>query len=281
MKKQILKLAALFIAFLVTTSNVKAEDSAKTSTSDDKKIVATIGDKNFYLSDVKQLQESNPQLKLVPLDVVYDNLVEHLVDGYLVTQKARALGLDKDPNVVEAMKHAEDLILRNVYVQKEVAAKLEKVNLKDMYKKHLKENPSKEQIKARHILLKTQEDALKVIEQLKKGADFAELAKEKSIGPSAPTGGDLGYFDKDAMVAEFADAAFAMKVGDFSEKPVQTQFGWHVIKIEDRKMAKDPTMKELEPTLKAEYAENVIEEIVKNLRSKTEVKLFDMKGNAK
>lgn len=117
-----------------------------------------------------------------------------------------------------------------------------------------------EQVKARHILVKTEKEALEVIAQLKAKKDFAELAKEKSIEPAAKTsGGDLGYFSRRQMAAPFEEAAFSQKVGKFSEKPVQTQFGFHVILVEDHKQAVKPDFEKAKGSAKEDtlaYAKN-------------------------
>jgi peptidyl-prolyl cis-trans isomerase C len=105
--------------------------------------------------------------------------------------------------------------------------------------------PVAEEVHARHILVTTEDDAKAIKAELDGGADFVTLAKEKSIEPGAKdSGGDLGYFTPDKMVKPFADAAFAMKVGEVSN-PIQTQFGWHIIKVEDRREAPKPTLEEL------------------------------------
>ncbi|NLP43035.1 MAG: peptidylprolyl isomerase [Peptococcaceae bacterium] len=133
-----------------------------------------------------------------------------------------------------------------------------------------------EQVKASHILLETEEEALEVIEQLKGGADFAELAKEKSIEPAAATtGGDLGYFTRNQMVVEFADAAFSQKVGTFSEKPVQSDFGFHVILVEDYKEAVIPDFEKVKANVERDallFAKNQkVVSYYSEIREKSEI----------
>ena len=106
------------------------------------------------------------------------------------------------------------------------------------------------QIRASHILVKTEDEAREIINQLNNGADFAQLAKEKSIGPSGPNGGDLGFFETGKMVKPFEDAAFALvNIGDYTKEPVKTQFGYHVIKLTDKKEAGVSSFEEVKNSL--------------------------------
>ncbi|MCL4144383.1 UNVERIFIED_CONTAM: hypothetical protein GTU68_067142 [Idotea baltica] len=131
--------------------------------------------------------------------------------------------------------------------------------------------PEQEEVRARHILVEEEETAKEITEALRgdKG-DFAELAKEKSTGPSGASGGDLGYFLKGDMVAPFAEAAFALEKGAVSD-PVKTQFGWHVIKLEDRRMRKPPAFEELEGQLRQQLMQATAQQIIAEVKEATEV----------
>jgi peptidyl-prolyl cis-trans isomerase C len=135
------------------------------------------------------------------------------------------------------------------------------------YETFLEENPPKQEIKARHILLENEEDAKAVIEALDGGADFAELAKERSTGPSGANGGDLGFFTADMMVADFSDAAFALEPGSYSAEPVQTQFGWHVILVEETREGAQPPLDEVREQLVAELQTQAVQEMLTELRA--------------
>ena len=126
-------------------------------------------------------------------------------------------------------------------------------------------------IRARHILVNEESEAKAIIDQLNGGKDFAELAKEKSVGPSKDNGGDLGYFKQQDMVKPFADAAFSMEVGAVSTAPVQTQFGWHVIKVEDKKWAQVPEFEQLEDSLRQSLSQGIIQKFISNLRTGAKV----------
>ena len=139
--------------------------------------------------------------------------------------------------------------------------------------------PPVEEISARHILLETEEDALAVIASLQGGADFIELAAEKSIGPSADRGGDIGFFGRDNVVPEFADAAFALEPGQISESPVQSEFGWHVIKVDERRAIAPPSFEEMRQQFVGEISQELIAEMLDELRDTTTVERFNMDGS--
>ena len=117
-----------------------------------------------------------------------------------------------------------------------------------------------------------------VISQLEGGADFAELAKTHSTGPSGPNGGDLGYFTTGQMVPAFEQAAFALETGAFTKQPVKTQFGWHVIYLEDRRATPAPSLSEVEARLRDEMAREIEVDYIKTLTSDATVERFNMDG---
>ncbi|MGB0672069.1 MAG: peptidylprolyl isomerase, partial [Rhodospirillales bacterium] len=134
---------------------------------------------------------------------------------------------------------------------------------------------------ARHILLKTEEDAKAAIKKLDGGADFAALAKELSTGPSKDNGGDLGFFVKEQMVPEFAEATFAMKPGSYSKKPVQTQFGWHVIKVEEARKRTPPTLEEATPVIRQELSREVGLAYLEEVKKDAKIEKFNPDGSPK
>ena len=153
--------------------------------------------------------------------------------------------------------------------------------LRKRYEESIKDSAEQgEEVKARHILVACEEDAKAIIEELKKGADFAKLAAEKSTGPSGTSGGDLGYFTADAMVPEFSEAAFALKPGEITEAPVQTQFGWHVIKVEDRRAVQPPSFEQMQPQLAQEMTREILTKAIEELRAGVDIKRYGPDGSA-
>ena len=147
--------------------------------------------------------------------------------------------------------------------------------IKAEYEKEVAAIPDEDEVHARHILVSSEDDAKAIKTQLDGGADFATLAKAKSIEPGAKdSGGDLGYFKAGQMVKPFADAAFAMKVGEISQ-PVQTQFGWHIIKVEDRRKAAKPTLQDMTQQISQTLYVAKYRELLQNLRAAAKIDIPD------
>jgi peptidyl-prolyl cis-trans isomerase C len=138
-----------------------------------------------------------------------------------------------------------------------------------------------EEVRARHILVAGEEEAKKLSEQLKKGADFEKLAREKSTDKgSGANGGELGWFTRERMVPEFADAAFKLKKGDISA-PVKSEFGWHVIRVEDRRPVQVASFDEMKDSLKGELANKSVQAYVESLLKKSDIRYYDASGKEK
>jgi peptidyl-prolyl cis-trans isomerase C len=193
-------------------------------------------------------------------------LVEELTDIYLLTTQPRAKELAKSDQVqaqLELQKRgllaqviASDFLERNQASDEEILAE---------YANQVKVAPP-EQFKARHILVETQGSATDLVKQLDGGADFQELAKEHSTGPSGPNGGDLGWFSPDQMVAPFSEAVSNLKNGEYTKTPVQTQFGWHVILREDSRESEAPTLDSVRDVVKQRVEQRKLQDYLAQLR---------------
>ncbi|RCL03397.1 MAG: peptidyl-prolyl cis-trans isomerase C [Candidatus Tokpelaia sp. JSC161] len=157
---------------------------------------------------------------------------------------AHAEKFDESQEFKKRMQLIYDSALQHLYVDKKIKTPISNTELKVRYKHYIAALPDEQEIHARHILLKTEKDADSVIKRLSEGESFEILAKENSTDGSAAGGGDLGYFTKGQMVKPFEDAAFALKVGEYTRSPVKTPFGWHIIKIEDRRTKRRPSLDE-------------------------------------
>ena len=146
--------------------------------------------------------------------------------------------------------------------------------MQKIYDDAVKSMGGQEEVHARHILVETEDEAKAILEQLKGGADFATLAKEKSKDPGAAEGGDLGYFTKDQMVPEFAEVAFKMYPGQLSN-PVKTQFGWHIIKVEDKRTKQPPEFEKVKEQIEAYLARKAQSDFVAKLRQTAKVERLD------
>jgi peptidyl-prolyl cis-trans isomerase C len=177
-------------------------------------------------------------------------LIQRIIELKLFSHEAHKLGLDNNPVVKMKLQGAEEQVLAAEYLKyMEDQITISEEQMKDYYEKNKDKYVQKEQIKARHILLKTEEDAKEVQKELKEGKDFVELAKEKSTGPSKNKGGDLGWFPRGRMVPEFEKVAFSLKKGEISDI-VKTKFGYHIIKVEDKKEEKPQSYEEVKDQIK-------------------------------
>ncbi len=199
--------------------------------------------------------------------------LQELINVELMLQDAERKKLDQRPEV----KRELDWHRRGVLVSLGMREYLEQnpvteADLKAAYEKRKAAHPGKE-YKARHILVKSEEEAKAIIAELEKGADFAELAKRKSTGPTGKNGGDLGWFSPDQMVPEFGTAVQKLKKGEFSRAPVKTQFGWHVILLEDMREVPPPDFESLKPELQARLQNARIDAFLKGLRDKAKIEI--------
>ena len=242
-------------------------------------VVARVDGTELHLSDVEAAQHSlPPQAQKLPLAQIYPMLLDRLVDGMLITEAGRKEHLDQDPDLQQRLRQFEDRLIQEAYLGRAIKSAETEERLKARYDTFIKDKAARDEVKARHILVKTEAEAKSVIAELDKGADFAELAKKHSTDPGGSSGGDLGYFGHDDMVKEFADAAFALPAGQYTKTPVKTQFGWHVIKVEDHRSASPPSFDEARQEVSQLVARDVIDAKLKELRGGAKVETFGLDG---
>jgi peptidyl-prolyl cis-trans isomerase C len=213
-------------------------------------VVATVGGQVITEADLAFAAEDIGQdLNSIPPDQIRAVLLTQMIDLKLMAQAGAAAGLQEDDLFKLRLAYLTDRALRRAFTKTAVSDAITPEAIKAEYDKQVAAIPDEDEVHARHILVSTEDDAKAIKAEIDAGADFAELAKQKSIEPNAAqSGGDLGYFKRAVMVKPFGDAAFAMQVGQVSD-PVQTQFGWHIIKVEDRRPAAKPTLEEMTPQI--------------------------------
>ena len=276
----ILMLGAAALAAQPAPAGKAAPDKTAPGKVADDPVVARVNGVELHRSTVEAAQRSLPkQYQQAPLEQIYPQLLNQLVNGMLIADAGRKAKLADDPEVKKRTVQAEDRIIQDVYINRAVAAGMTDAKLHEQYDKFVKEQPPKEEVSARHILVASEDEAKAVIAELDKGADFATLAKQKSTDPAKDTGGDLGYFARDQMVPEFAEAAFKLGKGEYTKTPVHTQFGWHVIKVEDRRTAAPPSFEESKNELTGAVAQEIIMGKVKTLRDAAKVETFALDGS--
>jgi peptidyl-prolyl cis-trans isomerase C len=207
------------------------------------------------------------------LPAAYQANLARLVNLKLVADAGRAQGLADDEQVRRHVASAEEQAIGRVYLDGVLTEKVTDEAMRARYEEMIAAGPEKE-IHARHILLAEEDEALAVIVELDGGADFATLASERSTGPSASQGGDLGYFSAGQMVAEFESAAFELATGEYTGEPVQTQFGYHVILVEDVREKAPPEFAEVESEIREELTQKTLETVISDLRANSEVEIL-------
>ncbi len=220
-------------------------------------MIARVNGTPIYRSDLAALRSTlPPQAQQQQPQELYNRLLDQLIALQLVSQTAHKQKLNEEPRVKKMLALAEEQILQDAYLDGIMRTEITEAKLRAAYDEYAKAAPSREEVHARHILVPTEAEAKDIIEQLKKGADFAKLASEKTTDPSGKaSGGDLGYFAETDMVPEFAKAAFALKKGEFTQTPVKTQFGWHVIKLEDRRQGQPQPYEKMAPQIARQMAQ--------------------------
>jgi len=209
-----------------------------------------------------------------------------LVLDQLITQKAlvnaaRAEKLGEQPEVQARIRRAEEQELQQALLRREIAPKLTEEALRARYARDVAGKGGEEEIHARHILVASEEEAKKIEAEVRKpGADFAAIARTRSTGPGTEQGGDLGFFKKSDMVPEFAEAAFQLQAGQISA-PVRSPFGWHVIKVEARRVAEAPSFEDSLDTLRQAAFEEAVQDTVKRIQEASKVERFNEDGSVR
>ena len=276
-------LAILGVVFANANADDKAAKNAETpavvatENAAPSKVLAKVNGKEITSADVDAvIAQMDPQIKNSPREMIEPMLVDQLIDIALINEKVATANLENDADVQKILAKAKQQVLQEVYLSKAVEAKITTEMLKKEYSKYASAYAKEkgEEIKASHILVDSEDKAKEIIKKLEAGEDFAALAKEKSSCPSSARGGDLGYFSKKDMVPAFSDAAYKLKVGEYTKVPVKTEFGWHVVKLTDRRAAKAPSFDEIKDQLKNSVAKDVIRSIVEDLHKTAKIEKF-------
>lgn len=264
-KSVIASCAAAFVLF--SANSVLAQSKQN-------KVVAKVNGQEIRESDISAAaNDILPQLSRVAPKQRLSFLVQYLVERYLFAEAAEKAKVGDNAEFKRTMAFYRRKALRDSFVRSTISDKVTDKVLKGLYDKAIKGWKPDPQVKARHILVKTEKEAKALIAQIKKGADFVTLAKKHSIGPSKTTGGDLGYFAKGKMVPSFSEAAFKLKKGEISP-PVKSEFGWHIIKVEEHRTAKVPDFKRVRSTLRNREVRSRVEKLAGELKAKAKIELL-------
>jgi peptidyl-prolyl cis-trans isomerase C len=275
------KLSLVFAALLLGTFSLAAFAADTPAPVGGDPVIARVNGSEIHRSDfMQQLQQMGPQAQQLPPQMLYAELLQKMIATKLAAAQGYADKLQDSKEAKDMMKNSEAQIVAEVYVRKTVMPKITEAKIKERYDELSSKFKPQDEVRARHILVSSEDEANDVIKQLKGGADFAKLAEEKSKDTgSAKNGGDLGYFTHDVMVKPFADAAFAMNVGDVSDKPVKSDFGWHVIKVEDKRKSSPPPLSEVHDQIANQLGQEYTNDLIKSLEAKAKVEKYNLDGS--
>lgn len=234
-------------------------------------VVATINGTDIRLSEVREFAESMPQLAGVPFEVIYPRLLDSMVNMRVIINAAEKSGIENQENVQQALNSAREQILSQAYMADQLDKLMTEEKLREIYIQEIHNYPKQDEIKARHILVKTKAEAEKIQQQLKNGADFEKLVASDSLAKE--NGGDLGYFTKNMMIPEFADVVFKMKKGDISD-PIKTPMGWHIVQVQDKRLATPPSFETVREELQQIFAAQNLQNILAQERQTQNVKIL-------
>jgi peptidyl-prolyl cis-trans isomerase C len=259
-----------------TTETNPTENNSTKTTLPPETILASFGGQTITLGEFNQLWEQIPEEYKLQLDKTI--VLNQMISERLLIQEAKNMGLEEDKDVLEQIKKMTEQILVQALIQKDI---LDKVQVSDEeVEKYYKENQDKftekEQVHLFNILVKTEEEAQDILEQLKAGEDFGEIAKTKSTGPSASKGGDMGFISKESTIPKIDEAVFALEIGELTDI-IKSDYGFHILKVTEKKPesiktleeAKDEIMQTLLPEKQKDAFGNLLEE----LKSKAEIKI--------
>ena len=235
--------------------------------------LAKIDGSELTLGELIAIRRELPdQYQALPNEVLMNGILEQMVDQYLLAEAARETGLGDRPAVELNVLNQQRAILAEAFLRAETEKRVTAESVKNLYEeRYVKAEPETE-AHAGHILVETKEKAEELKAKIDEGADFAELAKEHGTDGTASRGGDLGWFVRSDMVPEFGDAVFSMEPGTISE-PVETPFGWHLIKLEELRDRKPPAFEEVQGELRAEAVQQAQRAIVEELRAEADIEM--------
>jgi peptidyl-prolyl cis-trans isomerase C len=238
-------------------------------------VIAKVNGAEIRQSDLAIAEEElGPSLQQIDPANRRESLISFLIDMKIVAKAAEDKKLGDNPTFKRRLAFARDRLLMDSILADEGKTAVTDDAMKKVYEEATKQTTGEQEVHARHILVQTEDEAKAIKAELDKGADFAKLAKEKSKDPGAADGGDLGFFTKEQMVPEFSAVAFALEPGKISD-PVKSQFGWHVIKVEEKRDRNPPEFDQVKGQIQAYVARKAQAEYVTKLRTAAKIERLD------
>ncbi|MCX8133924.1 MAG: peptidylprolyl isomerase [Roseococcus sp.] len=283
-----LTLAALLLASATLSGPVPA--MAQAPAAEPNPVIARVNGEELRLEEViaAAADAMPPELRAVPAATlrallppqVFEQLVDRAITDRAMVQAARAAGLDREEELRRRLRQFEENELREALLRREVLPRLTEEALRARFEREQAARPPEEEVRARHILVASEQEARAVLLEIQRGASFEEVARRRSTDPAARNGGDLGFFRRGDMVPEFAAAAFALQPGQVSPAPVRTQFGWHLIRVEERRPWRGPSFEDSREALRQQAIEEEVAAAVQRVRASARIERLEPPGEA-
>jgi peptidyl-prolyl cis-trans isomerase C len=243
-------------------------------------VLGSVDGKLIYLSDLTRVTSTLPeQMRNLPFDSIMPVLLDRMIDHEALTMTARRAGLDKRPDIQRDMRAAADLVLERAWLAQIAPSQVTEAAIIARYNRQYANRPATDEVRARHILVGTEAEAKSVLDELKKGADFGAVARVVSKDPDGKQGGDLGFFRRDQVWPGFADVAFSLQPGQVGQKPVHNEFGWHVIKVEERRLVAPPTLSEVREKIRQDLTTQAVQTAIAQARGQMIIHKFNLDGS--
>jgi peptidyl-prolyl cis-trans isomerase C len=242
-------------------------------------ILAIVDGAAIRRSDIQAAQRALPaQFQQMPLEMILPMLVDQVINQKLLSLAGRREKIQDEPDLRARVASYEDRLVQNTYLSRKVAPAVTDAAVEARYRKIVAEVPAESEVSARHILVASEQKAKEIIAALARGGDFAKLAAENTLDPSGKdTGGDLGFFRKGEMVPEFSEMAFSLKEGQTADRPVKTQFGWHVIRV-DKVRSVAQSLDDLREEITSQIQQEVVAAEIEKLRAVAKIERFNADG---
>jgi peptidyl-prolyl cis-trans isomerase C len=243
-------------------------------------IVASVEGHPIHLSDLAEAMKTLPDnLRGMSYDALYPVLLNRMVDHEALVMMAKRKGLEQTKTVQREIQTATERVLEGAYLGQVAAPLVTEQAIQARYNQQYANRSATEEVHARHILVTTEAEARKVLADLKNGADFATIARLISKDPDAAKGGDLGFFRREQVWPGFADVAFSLQPGQVAANPVHNEFGWHVIKVEERRLVAPPGLEEVHDQIRRDILAEVVEKTIADARAQLVIHRFNLDGS--
>lgn len=243
-------------------------------------VVGSVDGHLIYLSELGRATQALPEnLRDLPFDMLFPVLLDRMIDHESLVLMARRKGLDEDVAVKREIQAATDRILEGAYLGTVATPLVTEAAILARYNKQYANRPATEEVRARHILVSTEEEARDLLAKLRSGADFPDLAKQYSKDPDGARGGDLGFFRREQVWPTFADLAFSLQPGQLGPAPIHNEFGWHVIKVEERRLVAAPSYSEIHEAIRQDLLQQAVQETIDQARAQMTIHRFNLDGS--